>query len=205
MIKKLRSILWRILGIDYNQILKKLDYTLLKNDKYVERGAFTYDNGAKVFRWTKTPLYIGNYCSIAHNVIFVMDEGYHTISEVTNYPFIHNNTHETELLEIRNKKEQKKGIEIGNDVWIGLNSVILPGVKIGNGVTIAAGSVVNLDIPDYAVVGGIPARIIRMKHANETINKLNQIAWWNWEESEIKKRKKDFYLSIEDFIKKYEN
>lgn len=193
------------MGIDYNQILNKLDYTLLRNDKYVEKGIGTYDNGAKVWRWTEAPLLIGKYCSIAHNVNFIVDEGYHTISEITNYPFVHNLSQDKELIDIRNSRQQKEGIVVGNDVWIGVNAVILPGVKIGNGATIAAGSVVNTDIPDYALVGGVPAKIIKMKHSDEVIEKLNQISWWNWEKSEIEKRKTDFYLSIDEFIRKYEN
>lgn len=204
MINKIRHILWRILGIDYRTILRKLNYTLLKNDRNSIIGLGTYDNGAKVWRWTDAELIIGNYCSIAHGVNFIVDEGYHGCSEIGNFTFIHENTVESELIEIRNNLTQKKGINIGHDVWIGMNAVILPGVKIGNGAIIGAGSVVSHDIPDYAVVGGVPAELIRMKHSSETIEKLNKIEWWNWSKSDIEKRRKDFYLSIEEFIKKYE-
>lgn len=134
---------------------------------------------------------------------FIVDDGYHTCSEITNYPFINNTTTDSELIEIRKKLVQKEGIEIGNDVWIGMNATILPGVKIGNGVTISAGAVVTKDIPDYALVGGVPAKIIKMKHSEEIIQKLNQISWWDWSEEIIKNRKKDFYLSSEEFCAKY--
>lgn len=100
--------------------------------------------------------------------------------------------------------KQKEGITIGNDVWIGMNSIILPGVKIGNGVTIAAGSVVNKDIPDYAVVGGVPAKIIKIKYETEIVEKLNDIAWWNWSEEHILRNKTDFYLPLQDFITKHQ-
>ncbi|WP_374330133.1 CatB-related O-acetyltransferase [Soonwooa sp.] len=199
----IRKFLWRLLGIDYNQILNKLDYVLLKNDLYKEIGRGTYDNGAKVWRWTKSPLIIGNYCSIAHGVNFIVDEGYHQSSEISNYPFIHNKTTEEKCVKIRNTFQQKEGIKIGNDVWIGMNCIILPGVEIGNGVTIAAGSVVHQNVPDYAVVGGVPARIIKMKHNTETIQKLNKIAWWDWPIRKIDENRIDFYLSIEEFIQKY--
>ena len=99
--------------------------------------------------------------------------------------------------------KQKEGITIGNDVWIGMGSYIMPGVSIGNGVTIGANSVVTKDVPDYAIVAGSPARLIKLKHPEEIIKKLNHIAWWNWEEKLIKNRIEDFYLTIDDFIKKY--
>ncbi len=99
--------------------------------------------------------------------------------------------------------QQKEGIDIGNDVWIGMGAILLLGVKIGNGVTIAANSVVAKDVPDYAVVGGSPAKLIRMKYDESTIHKLNAIAWWNWDEQIIKERIEDFYGNIDDFIIKY--
>ena len=203
---KLRHILWRILGIDYSIIQKKLDYTLLSRDKFTTIGVGSYDNGAKVWRWTNAKLQIGKYCSIAHGVNFIVDEGYHSCSDITNYPFINNLTSDPKLISIRNTFQQKEGIQIGHDVWIGLNSVILPGVKIGNGVTIGAGSVVNKNIPDYSIVGGVPARVIKKKHPDDIIEKLSSIAWWNWTKEEIMERKADFYeLNISEFIEKYKN
>ena len=201
--KKVRTLLWRILGFDYKMILNKTDYVLLKNDQFYTKGKGTYDNGAKVWRWTESPLIIGKYCSIAHNVNFIVDEGFHTVSEITNYPFVNNLTTQDNLLTIKNNAKQKEGIIIGNDVWIGLNVIILPGVKIGNGVTIATGSVVNRDIPDYAIAAGVPAKVLKMKQSDEIIEKLNKIAWWNWDDTQIHERKKDFYLSMEEFIKNY--
>lgn len=199
----IRTLVWRFLGVDYQTTLNKLDYTLLKNDKHFSKGDGTYDNGAKVWRWSAAKLEIGKYCSIARNVDFILDEGYHTCSEVTNYPFINNLTLDSELLSIRKTFNQKKGIIIGNDVWIGMNAIILPGVRIGNGVTIAAGSVVNKDIADYTVVGGVPAKVIKKKYSNETITKMLDIAWWDWNSKQITHRKADFYLSIDKFIEKY--
>ena len=203
MVKKIRFILWRILGIDYQTILKKLDYTLLANDLFTNKGHGTYDNGAKVWRWSNAKLVIGKYCSIANGVNFIVDDGFHTCSEITNYPFINNLTSEPDLISIRNTFQQKEGMHIGNDVWIGMNAIILPGVIIGNGVTIAAGSVVNKDISDYSVVGGIPAKLLKKKHSDEIIEKLQDIAWWHWDKKTIAERKQDFYLPIDEFIKKY--
>ena len=99
--------------------------------------------------------------------------------------------------------QQKEGINIGNDVWIGLGACIMPGVSIGNGVVIAAGSIVTKDVLAYTIVGGVPAKSIRKKYNEETIEKLNKIAWWSWEEKEIKNKVNDFQLDINQFIKKH--
>lgn len=203
MIKTIRTFLWRILGFDYQMMLNKTDYVLLKNDPFTHKGLKSYDNGAKVWRWSSAPLIIGKYCSIAYDVNFILDEGFHKGSTISNYPFI-NDLNKENFKDVTIK--QKEGITLGNDVWIGMGAFIMPGVKIGNGAIIAANSVVTKDVPDYAVVGGCPAKIIKMKYNTETILNLNNLAWWDWNEITLKSRKSDFYkLSIEDFIKKYEN
>ncbi len=203
MIKALRRIIWRILGFDYDILLKKTDYVLLKNDKFSNLGSKTYENGAKVWRWTKSPLVIGNYCSIAHNVNFIVDQGFHQASEITNYPFVNNLTTREDLFTIKNSISQKEGITVGHDVWIGLNAIILPGINIGNGVTIAANTVVTKNVPDYSIVAGNPGTVIKFKHEQAFIHKLNDIAWWNWSADIVDYRTEDFYLTISDFIRKY--
>lgn len=96
-----------------------------------------------------------------------------------------------------------KKITIGNDVWLGKNVIITNGANIGNGVIAAAGTVITNDIPDYAIVAGVPARVIRYRYSKEQINALNRIQWWNWSDDEIRERYMDFYISIEEFIEKY--
>ncbi|MEP1488770.1 MAG: CatB-related O-acetyltransferase [Algibacter sp.] len=182
-------------------MLNKTDFTLLKDDKFTIKGEGTYVNGAKVWRWSNASLKIGNYCSIANNVNFIMDEGHHMQSQITNYPLSKRITTEFSL-DTKNKK-QKEGIIIGNDVWIGMGAYIMPGIKIGNGAIIATNAVVTSDVLDYAVVGGSPAKLIRMKHDENIIKQLNQIAWWNWDEKRITVHINDFYLSIEQFIEKH--
>lgn len=71
-------------------------------------------------------------------------------------------------------------VTIGNDVWIGAGTIILPNIKIGNGVIIAAGAVVTKDIPDYAMVGGVPAKVIKYRFNPQEIEILNKVKWWNW-------------------------
>jgi acetyltransferase-like isoleucine patch superfamily enzyme len=113
LIHKIRQFLWRILGFDYETMLNKTDYTLLKSDPYTSKGSGTYDNGAKVWRWTAAPLTIGKYCSIAYDVNFILDEGYHKGSSVSNFPFI-NNLNLEKYFDIKIK--QREGILIGHDV-----------------------------------------------------------------------------------------
>ncbi|MDU1891704.1 MAG: CatB-related O-acetyltransferase [Dysgonomonas sp.] len=206
-LSKLRTLLWKILGVDYKTLLRKTDYSLLENDKYTSIGHRTINNGAKIWRWTTAEVSIGKYSSLAMDVRLIVDEGWHTIMQVTNFPLIpnlykHGLITEKEKDRLLKNKEQKAGITIGNDVWIGTGAYILPGVTIGNGVTIASNAVVTKDIPDYALAGGIPARIISMKHDKKTIETLNHIKWWEWDDTTIKERVEDFF-DIDLFIEKY--
>ena len=145
---------------------------------------------------------------------FICDSGYHTESQITSFPLFHevlkkednviiNNTSYVVKDIKQNLKPSKTGIIVGNDVWIGMNVTILPEVKIGNGVTILAGAVVSESIPDYAIAGGVPAKVIQLKHDKEKINALNKICWWDWSEEKIKLNVNDFYLPIDTFIKKH--
>lgn len=203
---RIRKFLWRILGIDYSSFLKKIDYEFLSDDRFSVIGYKTYENGAVVVRSGDAEIVIGKYCSIAQATTFIVDGGNHTFSEVCSFPLFDSLFAATELdkNQFRGEFIQKQGISIGNDVWIGSGAYVMPGVTIGNGVTVAANSVVTKDIPDYAVVAGVPAKIVKMKGDKETIRQLNIIAWWNWDEKVIKERINDFYfLKLEDFIEKY--
>lgn len=94
-------------------------------------------------------------------------------------------------------------IIIGNDVWLGRNVVIVNYSDIGNGVIAGAGAIITHSVPDYAIVAGVPARIIRYRYNQEQIAALNKISWWDWSDDEIRARFDDFYLPVDDFIKKY--
>lgn len=88
-----------------------------------------------------------------------------------------------------------KPIIIGNDVWIGANVVILPGVKVGDGAIVAAGAVVTKDVAEYAIVGGVPAKLIRYRFSENVIQKLLEIKWWNWPHEKIEEHIEEFYLT----------
>ena len=92
---------------------------------------------------------------------------------------------------------------IGHDTWIGHGALISPGVTIGNGAVVGQGAVVTKDVPPYAVVVGVPAKVIRYRFSKEIIKKLQQIKWWDWSYETIKERFNDFLLPIEEFVEKY--
>jgi len=95
-------------------------------------------------------------------------------------------------------------VTIGNDVWIATNVVILPGVKIGDGAILAAGAIVTKDVPDYAIVGGVPAKVLKYRYKKEEIEVIKRIAWWNWSEEEIKD-KMHLLRNSEEFFKEYQH
>jgi virginiamycin A acetyltransferase len=99
--------------------------------------------------------------------------------------------------------ENRNFIEIGNDVTLGANVTVLPGVKIGHSAIVGAGSVVTHDVPPYSVVVGNPARVLRYRFSSEQIRKLLQIAWWDWDEQKIVDNMDYFYTKVDDFIEKF--
>ncbi|WDF56593.1 CatB-related O-acetyltransferase [Mucilaginibacter sp. KACC 22063] len=160
----------------------------------IEVGDFTYyDDLDDPYNFEKNVIYhfdflgdkliIGKFCAIASGVKFIMNGANHETAPISTFPFaIFGNDWEqiNEGADIKSKYPFKGDTIIGNDVWIGHGATIMPGVKIGNGCIIATGALVTKDVPDYAVVGGNPACIIRMRFDATTIERLNTIAWWNW-------------------------
>ena len=146
---------------------------------------------------------IGRFCSIGHNVCVIEDN--HSLDKVTTYPAFFMKTHLPLKIDNNNQNNSKRIVDgmyavIGNDVWIGNNVLIRGGVRIGNGAVIGMGSVVTKDVPPYAVVGGNPAKIIKMRFDDVTIDKLLKIQWWNWDLDKIKHNNKLFY-DITTFLK----
>lgn len=126
---------------------------------------------------------IGKYCSIAQDVSIGL--GKHPIdSFVSTHPAFYSDKKQAGYTFSSNSKfEENVVTQIENDVWIGANVVILDGVKIASGVVIAAGSIVTKDVPPYAIVAGIPAKIIKYRFNEEQINRLLELKWWDKESS----------------------
>ena len=126
------------------------------------------------------PVHIGSFTSIARNV--TIQEFNHKIDRVSTY-FMGQNIFDGKVADDVTSKGE---IIVGNDVWIGTQTVILSGSRIGDGAIIAANSVVSGDIPPYAIAGGSPARVIKYRFTDDIIEALLEIKWWDWEIDKIK-------------------
>lgn len=130
-------------------------------------------------------LIIGKFCAIAKDVKFIMNGANHKVSGFSTYPFqIFGNGWEKVMPEAGDLP-YKGDTEIGHDVWIGYEATIMPGIKVGHGAVIASKSVVTSDVPDYCMVGGNPARMIKSRFDQQTVCDLLDIAWWDWSAEKI--------------------
>lgn len=145
-------------------------------------GGYTYLGNHCIVNQT----HVGKYCSVATNVKIGM--GKHPISYMSTSPLFYakNNPFKLSLVHEDKFNECEKTI-IGSDVWIGFGAMIKDGIKIGDGAIIGAGSMVTKDVLPYAVVAGVPAKIIKYRFSGEIIKNLLELKWWECDLSEIKK------------------
>jgi len=148
------------------------NYTILKSNCDISRirvGKNTYGD-LNVFNPSKDNVYlnIGSYCSIGQNVQFLLADE-HPLSTISTYPF------RAKIWNMGNEALSKGDINVSDDVWIGANVIICSGVTIGQGAVIGAGAVVTKNIPPYAIVGGVPAKLIRYRFDEKMIEKLLSI------------------------------
>jgi len=130
-------------------------------------------------------LVIGKFCAIAQGVKFIMNGANHKLDGFSTYPFyIFGNGWETAAPQA-GELPFKGDTVVGNDVWIGYEATIMPGVTIGDGAVVAAKSVVVADVAPYTIVGGNPAKYIRQRFENHVVRSLINIAWWNWDIAKI--------------------
>lgn len=153
------------------------DYTYYDDpenpEKFEENVLYHYD-------FIGDKLIIGKFCAIATGAKFIMNGANHNMSAFTTYPFgIFGAGWETGLPALTDLPTKGDTV-IGNDVWIGYESIVMPGVRIGDGAIIAAKSVVTKDVPPYAIVGGNPAKIIKKRFDDQVVAKLLAIKWWDW-------------------------
>ncbi len=136
------------------------------------------------YPWSRDRLIIGKFCQIASGVEFVMNDANHQMSAVSTFPFYTLEGWDMEA-PAASDMPYKGDTVIGNDVWIGQNAVILPGVQIGDGAIIGANSVVGSDVAPYSIVIGNPARLLRNRFDDELIRILLQFKWWDRSIDEI--------------------
>ncbi len=162
----------------------------------IEVGAFSYFDDASesadpasalapyLFALSPERLVIGKFCQIAHGVRIVTSSANHAMGGFSTYPFANfmmtPETTREELTAILASAPNAGDTVIGNDVWIGMDAVIMPRVRIGDGAIIAARAVVTRDVAPYTIIGGNPAEPIRARFAPEIVAALLEIAWWDW-------------------------
>lgn len=187
--------------------------------KGVQIGRFTYGYEFMLLQDFPLATKIGRFTSINQSAKILNN---HPLGYVTTHPMLdtpmfygndyekrehlcriygkHFNNHESDSSPLRNNVP----VEIGNDVWIGANVCILPGVKIGDGAIIATGAVVTKDVEPYAIVGGVPAKIIKKRFDDNVIKKMLDIRWWDWPLQKIEENIEYFY-DTDKFIQRFWN
>ena len=192
-----------ILGPDKNKLypnenIKTVCYIAnLPKRPNVEIGDFTYysdnHNSPEIFYdhiqhhydFLGDRLVIGKFCAIAEGVTFIMNGANHRMDGITTYPFNIFGGGWEKVTPTLSQLPFKGDTVIGNDVWIGQNVTIMPGVKIDSGAIIAANSNVTKNVEPYTIVGGNPAKVIKKRFNDKVVDLLLKLEWWNWDEQKI--------------------
>lgn len=144
-------------------------------DKFAERCVLHH------YDFIGDKLIIGKFCAIAEGTRFIMNGANHLLSGFSTYPFNIFGHGWEQGFDVRTWKREVRGdTVIAHDVWIGMDAVIMPGVRIGSGAIVAAKAVVTHDVPAYAVVAGNPAAVVKTRFDASTVKRLLEIAWWDW-------------------------
>ena len=162
----------------------------LVTDPRIEVGEYTYyddpdealafERKAVLYAYGPERLIIGRYCAIASGVRFVMPGANHADLGPSTFPFGIFGPPWDVTMDLVMGAPSRGDTVVGNDVWLGYQALVLPGVTIGHGAVVAAASVVASDVPPYAIVGGNPARVIRQRYGDEDVERLLRAAWWDW-------------------------
>lgn len=168
----------------------------------VEIGQFSYYSpDVRFMTWIPDEkIIIGKYCSIASDVI-IYTGGNHRTDFAATYPFDNlflGRPNPTRIY------RTTRNTTIANDVWIGCRAVVTGGVHVGNGAVIGTGAVVFSDVPDFAIVAGNPAQVVRYRFSRPTVERLLKIAWWDWPEQEVRRNIEWFYRPIQEFVEHFD-
>ena len=184
--KNLRTKEWRRRNPHNSTTCENLfdyDKVTVGKDTYGALTVLTFGKGSR--------LRIGSFCSIASGVVFNLSAD-HPLNHISTFPF-----KAKSLGRDMTEAVSKGDIVVSDDVWIGQNAIIMSGVTIGQGAVIAAGAVVNKDVPPYAVVGGVPARILKYRFSDELITDLCKIDYKSLTKDMIRSHINDLYTELQ--------
>ena len=163
------------------------DFTIY-NDFVNDPRCFEKNNVLYHYPVNHDRLAIGKYCSIACGVRFLFNSANHALKSLSTYAFpIFYEEWGLDVGNVAEAWDNKGDIVVGNDVWIGYEAVVMAGVTIGDGAIIGSRAVVTRDVPPYAIVGGVPAKLIRYRFTEKTIERLLAIKWWGWPAERVRK------------------
>ena len=156
------------------------DYTIY-DDFVRDPRDFQRNNVLYHYPINRERLVIGKFCSIACGAKFLFNSANHTLRSLSTYIFpVLFEEWGLDVERIPEAWDNRGDIVIGNDVWIGYEAVVLAGVTIGDGAVIGTRAVVTRDVPPYTIVGGVPAKLIRTRFPEKTIQQLLELRWWDW-------------------------
>ncbi|RDI44456.1 virginiamycin A acetyltransferase [Nocardia mexicana] len=133
-----------------------------------------------LYHYGPEKLIIGKYCALGEGVRFIMNGANHRMDGPSTFPFPIMGGSWSDHVDLIAGLPGRGDTVVGNDVWLGYGTLVMPGVRIGHGAIVASGSVVVDDVPDYAIAGGNPARVIRYRYEPCRIDRLLELAWWDW-------------------------
>lgn len=164
------------------------DYTVY-NDFVYNPVDFEKNNVLYHYPVNQGRLVIGKFCSIACGARFLFNSANHTLGSLSTYPFpiFWGEEWGIDKSEVASAWDNRGDIVVGNDVWIGYEAVVMAGVTIGDGAIVASRAVVTRDVPPYAIVGGVPAKVIKYRFDPATVESLLRIKWWEWPAERIRR------------------
>ncbi|WP_042222331.1 CatB-related O-acetyltransferase [Kutzneria albida] len=133
-----------------------------------------------LYHYGPDKLRIGRFCALGAGTRFIMNGANHRMDGPSTFPFPIMGGSWAEHFDLITGLPGRGDTVVGNDVWFGNSVTVMPGVRIGNGAIIATGSVVVQDVPDYAIVGGNPAKVVRSRYPEAEVARLLELAWWDW-------------------------
>ncbi len=165
----------------------------LNSDTAIGKNTVIYEN-CQISGYEDAPLKIGSYCAIARNCLITTTNHPITYPSISNFGIFSPGDYEKII-----KRSASAPVTIGNSVWMGSCSAVLPGVDVGDGAIIGAGAVVTKDVEPFTIVGGVPAKPIKKRFSDDAIRQMKRIGWWDWDDGKIMRNRKFFTTDLSTF------